>query len=911
MGIIRRGQERYQNYIRAKMEKGLHVRLDNIRLDGIYFSVKGSVFHETRKIEGLFLLFDNGETQIKYPLAFDLDFSSCLEVKIKKTTKVQLLVLFKRWSKVFDLQIFSGNVYFGDVEMEITETDYVLDPLHMHIDFLELKDTKFMIRGWIFHEKEVIKTARIVFDSGFVLEEISLVPHQHREDVKRVFPQENAYASGFFWKGKLRISGDTQVLLLVEIEGKQREFPLCVLSANISGDFHTILINEAAENIFRAVQRYFVNPVLFKENQEETIDIVVPVYNGYDYLVKLLPGIAKTKMKYQVFLVDDASPDEKVKEKIKEFSLSQSNVTVLTNEENLGFVRTVNRALALCNNHVVLLNTDVELPERWLERLLAPILYNEKIASATPYTNSGTIFSFPDFLEDNPIYLGKSVDEIDAVFRQFKPGYTVVPTGVGFCMAMSKHALKEVGGFDDETFSKGYGEENDWCQRAKKAGYQNVHVENLFVYHKHGGSFTSQEKLALIQENMKKLEVKHPDYTRAVERYILNDPNSLQRSLAKLLLDTKYDVANVILVFNHHWAGGASSYLDEKINAGMDQNEKYFVVRTRKEEVEKDIEETVAGFELQFCSSDERITYVFEQLEELLCIMEYFPIDAIWVNELVTYPNISETLAVIMALHQSKGSSLKLMVHDFFSVCPTIDLLGQADTYCNLPSGSECDDCYMSYGFQERHNLPTVGQWRDMWKALLLVCDEILVFSEDSKKRMEQVFGTLRSLSLQPHKPKRIEAIAKQWFHGDGVTIGLLGALGRHKGKAVVQEMLDIIHAEERNVRIVLIGYTDAVDWEEKYGAHVHITGPYLQNQLSQYVIENEIDIIFIPAIWPETFSYTTEEAMMMDIPVVSFPIGAPPERIVQYEKGMVLPNMNPRMALDAILAFVKGFELK
>jgi len=217
----------------------------------------------------------------------------------------------------------------------------------------------------------------------------------------------------------------------------------------------------------------------------------------------------------------------------------------------------------------------------------------------------------------------------------------------------------------------------------------------------------------------------------------------------------------------------------------------------------------------------------------------------------------------------------------------------------------------MSYGFQERHNLPTVGQWRDMWKALLLVCDEILVFSEDSKKRMEQVFGTLRSLSLQPHKPKRIEAIAKQWFHGDGVTIGLLGALGRHKGKAVVQEMLDIIHAEERNVRIVLIGYTDAVDWEEKYGAHVHITGPYLQNQLSQYVIENEIDIIFIPAIWPETFSYTTEEAMMMDIPVVSFPIGAPPERIVQYEKGMVLPNMNPRMALDAILAFVKGFELK
>ena len=54
----------------------------------------------------------------------------------------------------------------------------------------------------------------------------------------------------------------------------------------------------------------------------------------------------------------------------------------------------------------------------------------------------------------------------------------------------------------DEIFGKGYGEENDWCQRAIKKGYKNLHVTNLFVYHKHGGSFPSEEKQRLISKNL-------------------------------------------------------------------------------------------------------------------------------------------------------------------------------------------------------------------------------------------------------------------------------------------------------------------------------------------------------------------------------------------------------------------------
>ena len=83
--------------------------------------------------------------------------------------------------------------------------------------------------------------------------------------------------------------------------------------------------------------------------------------------------------------------------------------------------------------------------------------------------------------------------------------YFPMPTGVGFCMGMNLKAIQEVGLLDEENFGKGYGEENDWCQRAIAAGYENVHVDNLFVYHKHGGSFPSEEKQRLLKEHSEAL----------------------------------------------------------------------------------------------------------------------------------------------------------------------------------------------------------------------------------------------------------------------------------------------------------------------------------------------------------------------------------------------------------------------
>lgn len=139
------------------------------------------------------------------------------------------------------------------------------------------------------------------------------------------------------------------------------------------------------------------------------IDIIIPIYNGLQYFDKLFAGIEKTKMKYRLILVDDQSPDPAVREYLERYVAEHEGTVLLRNEKNMGFLPSVNRALAIAEHHVALVNTDVEVPEGWLERLMWPIFTKERVASSTPFTTCGTICSFPNFCEDNVIFEGHAI----------------------------------------------------------------------------------------------------------------------------------------------------------------------------------------------------------------------------------------------------------------------------------------------------------------------------------------------------------------------------------------------------------------------------------------------------------------------------------------------------------------------
>jgi GT2 family glycosyltransferase len=90
-------------------------------------------------------------------------------------------------------------------------------------------------------------------------------------------------------------------------------------------------------------------------------------------------------------------------------------------------------------------------------------------------------------------------------------------------MFVRRAALRQLGGFDAETFGLGYGEENDFCLRAAAMGWRNVLCDTAYVVHQGGASF---QPLALAPggDNLARLLARWPDYNERIARFIMADP---------------------------------------------------------------------------------------------------------------------------------------------------------------------------------------------------------------------------------------------------------------------------------------------------------------------------------------------------------------------------------------------------
>jgi glycosyltransferase involved in cell wall biosynthesis len=102
-------------------------------------------------------------------------------------------------------------------------------------------------------------------------------------------------------------------------------------------------------------------------------------------------------------------------------------------------------------------------------------------------------------------------------------------------------------------------------------------------------------------------------------------------------------------------------------------------------------------------------------------------------------------------------------------------------------------------------------------------------------------------------------------------VIGVLGNIGVQKGAAVLQQLSRYL-ARNPVAQIVVIGNLDP-DYALSAPARVH--GSYELRDLPGLVARYGITAWMIPSVWPETFSFTTHEALATGLPVLSFDLGA------------------------------------
>ncbi|MBK8066899.1 MAG: glycosyltransferase family 2 protein [Rhodanobacteraceae bacterium] len=263
----------------------------------------------------------------------------------------------------------------------------------------------------------------------------------------------------------------------------------------------------------------------------QPVAIIIPVYNAAALLQRCLAALDRCTDPQQarVLVIDDASPDPAIAPLLDAWAAaSPLRPRVQRNKVNLGFVGTVNRGFGATRGDALLLNADTEVTPGWLDRMSTALASDPRIATVTPFSNNAEICSWPEFCRATPV-----PPDPERVARAFTrappPVYPDLPTAVGFCMLIRRAALDALGDFDQATFGRGYGEENDFCLRAAGHGWRNVLADDCYVVHAGGGSFAPLG-LKPGGDNLARLLARYPRYNGEVAAFIQADPLAPRRA---------------------------------------------------------------------------------------------------------------------------------------------------------------------------------------------------------------------------------------------------------------------------------------------------------------------------------------------------------------------------------------------
>jgi len=168
------------------------------------------------------------------------------------------------------------------------------------------------------------------------------------------------------------------------------------------------------------------------------IDIVIPFYSQPELLESCISSIQKNSCSgdYRVVIVNDASPDDDTTTKLFRKLSAQDAIIILAHESNQGFVAAANTGFRFSkSNHVILLNSDTLVTPGWIEKLSQCANSNPRVASVSPLTNNGTIFSIPHINNNNSLPSGVTPNTMNSLLESLSAKqYPQVPTTHGFCM---------------------------------------------------------------------------------------------------------------------------------------------------------------------------------------------------------------------------------------------------------------------------------------------------------------------------------------------------------------------------------------------------------------------------------------------------------------------------------------------
>jgi GT2 family glycosyltransferase len=613
------------------------------------------------------------------------------------------------------------------------------------------------------------------------------------------------------------------------------------------------------------------------------IDIIIPVYRGLAATERCIRSVLASHVSepHEIVVVDDATPEPALAAWLDEVA-SEGRVRLLRHAVNRGFVASVNEAMALhADRDVVLLNSDTEVAPGWLDRLAACARREDNAATVTPFTNNGSICSYPRFAAPNALPEGSDVRVLDALFAHANREVAVdLPVGVGFCMYVTRRALDAVGTFDEAAFGRGYGEEVDFCMRAAAAGLRNVLAADVFVFHEAEVSFgPGAAELRTAAQRI--IDERYPEFPALVSEFISRDPLRTCRRRADLERLRASPLPR-LLVVTHSWGGGIERHVQD-LRRILEGACEFLVLRP----------DGAGHVMLEWTRAGEEFRAWFDKETAWDACVETLQAAGI---DRVHYQHVHGHPEAVLDLADALALPYDVTLHDHLPLCRRYHLVDPQRRYCGGPGLSICD-CPRDQTTQWDH-LET-PQWRARFHGWLRGAARVIVPSNDLATWIRHYFPDVElAVWTHPEVPAAVPRVCK---------VLLLGATSKIKGSDVLEAC--VLDARQRKLPLFfhLLGHLDRAlpVFPE---APLRVLGSYPDAELARLIEIEKPDVFLFLSRFPETYSYTVGAAMATGKPIVAPRFGAFPERLARYAAAALYPlDASATQINDTVIAAAGG----
>lgn len=626
------------------------------------------------------------------------------------------------------------------------------------------------------------------------------------------------------------------------------------------------------------------------------VDVVIPVHGHTATVLACLDSVLTDGNRYgRVIVVDDASPESALAAALDGMAAA-GRILLVRNERSLGFPASANAGMAVYpDRDAILLNSDTLVPPGWVERLRQVAYRTPDIGTVTPFSNNASILTYPTPGNTGATPDLKTTIALDRLAQRAGGTDPVeVPVGVGFCLYIKRACLDEVGLLRVEIFAQGYGEENDFCLRARQLGWRHMAVPSVFVAHRGGTSFGSAGR-HLRARNEPILERLHPGYAELIQSFFVADPLADARrrlDLARWRAGRPRRSSSVIMI-THSDGGGVEQRIVDAAALYRDAGRRPVVLRPVQDRHGQANVLAGDGPEGGFPNLRYNLP---KELPALMRLLRSVNPAWVEVHHLLNHP------PAIYDLIRRLGVPYDVHIHDYAWICPRISLIGAGNRYCGEPDLRGCESCIARLGRLVTEDIG-VAALRQRSATFLAGARQIVAPSRDTATRLRRYFPDL-PVSVVPHGDDA--ALPPMNRSAPPARVCVAGGIGPHKGFDILLACARDAAARGLQLEFVVVGDTtdDAALLET---GRVFITGTYKPSEAVDLIRAQNASLGFVASVWPETWSLTLTELWQAGLPVAAFDLGTPAERIRATGRGFVLPLGLPPAAINDTLVAAIG----